>query len=138
MFGTTYSAHPIGCAAVAAYLQFCDAYNVWENVRNNADDIAQMFRKHGWFFPIRYRGYLFGLSLPRSLPNLHLRAREACFKRDVHVYTKGGTVNGNGNYVTVAPALEMPAVLIEDGIAKICEAMGEVLGNVKQEHSDDH
>jgi hypothetical protein len=84
------------------------------------------------------RGHLLGISLPRLAPDLHLRAREACLANDVHVYTKGGTVNGHGNYVTIAPALNMPDIMLEDGMARIAKALNDLLAQHQGETIDDN
>lgn len=131
MFGTSHGAHSMGCAAVAATLDYIAEHDLCASVRRNFDD---------WFYgewcaamldvPIVTRisgmGYLLGLSLttPKGDPlpieaEAYAHARTMIRDTGAIVYTKGRTMKGVGDFITIAPPFEMPPDKIREGMAMV-------------------
>lgn len=117
-WGTTYAAHSMGCAAVAATLAYLDQQNLYAWVQQKGAELQSTLEHDLADLPfvkaIRGMGYLRGIVLmdpetgkpfPAGL-EFHKRARKAIYEQDVVVYTKGQTVNGEGDFIIVAPPLQ--------------------------------
>jgi adenosylmethionine-8-amino-7-oxononanoate aminotransferase len=131
MFGTAFSAHSVGCAAVAATLQFMRDQNLYDKVQSNTSFIESLLLEH--FTPVdnvravRGLGHLWGLEFqdPKTgksfNPTLqfHLRARNAVMEEGAVVYSKGQTVDGVGDFMTIAPAYTMSQDELRLGVGRI-------------------
>jgi adenosylmethionine-8-amino-7-oxononanoate aminotransferase len=132
MFGTCYANHTTGCAAVAATLEYCYQHALFEVVRQNGEFIhkllSQAFQQPK--FQIRGRGHLWGIELRhpdatyfQPSTQFHMKARKAILDAGAIVYSKGQTVNGKGDFITLAPMYEMTHAVMEMGVEIIAEGL---------------
>lgn len=105
---TTNQNHPIGCAAGIAALG--EYERIKPNLPKFGADLQQMvtevFTDISSPLPhviISGVGSLLGLRLDPGLPGFHLAVRREALKQGIAVYTDGGTINGKGNMVLLAP-----------------------------------
>jgi adenosylmethionine-8-amino-7-oxononanoate aminotransferase len=136
MFGTAHGAHSMGCAAVAATLNYIHDNDLCAHVRRQGPIVHELLDELV-DLPIVSKcygsGYLFGLWLGTpggSCFNppleVHAMVRKAILKQGVVVYSKGGTMCGMGDFITIAPPFEMPDSMIEEAIAGVRKGLQEV------------
>lgn len=129
-FGTTYSAHTAGCAAVAATIDYLKSHNLIERVKAHENWLKQTIKElcnHPVVSDVRGTGFLWGITLkdPNSWNyfnkqvGFHAIAREEIMKLGVVVYSKGQTVYGEGDFLIIAPPFEMDLESMEYAIRKI-------------------
>jgi adenosylmethionine-8-amino-7-oxononanoate aminotransferase len=128
MFGTTYSAHTTGCAAVAATLEYLDQKYLYEHVSANSVRLRgglESLLDFPMVDQISGAGYLFGIHLKPFPPEaaFHVRARKAIFDSGAVVYSKGQTVNGQGDFLIVAPPFEISPTDLQYGIECIAKGL---------------
>jgi adenosylmethionine-8-amino-7-oxononanoate aminotransferase len=144
-WGTTYAAHSMGCAAVAATLAYMDMMKLWSWVQTKGDELQSSLEHDLADLPfvqsIRGMGYLRGISLvdpetgkpfPPAL-EFHKRARKAIYDLDVVVYTKGQTVNGAGDFIIVAPPFQVTRDEMYLAGVKMRAALKRVFERVQRE-----
>jgi len=120
MFGTTYSAHTAGCAAVEATINYINKHDLLEitgggvSLRYNYD-LKKALSRIPCVKAIRGTGFLWGIEFhnPETSepfdPKLefYAKARAAVMECGAVVYAKGGTVCGKGDFMTIAPPFEI-------------------------------
>jgi adenosylmethionine-8-amino-7-oxononanoate aminotransferase len=131
-FGTTYSAHTLGCAAIDAAMG--EIANYVPRIRS--DHLMAQANHYLASSPsvknLRGLGYLIGVELCDNrgktfAPELqmHARARKMIYDLGVVVYSKGQTVYGAGDFLIIAPPVIISDAVIEAGLAKIYTGISE-------------
>lgn len=139
MWGTTYGAHTLGCAAVAATLRYVHKHNLLDVVRGNEPrfrDIANkiLIDPHDFAVDLHCTGHLLGFRLIDPLANgdlpasieMHAKVRREALDAGVIVYSKGGTLKGSGDFIIMAPAFEMSESEFSYGVTVLAKAMRDV------------
>ena len=100
---TTNQNHPIGCVAGIAALQ------EYERIKSELPAFGRQVQQlaikqlsHAGCEVVGV-GSLLGVRLDPDLPGLHLAVRQKALANGVVVYTDGGTIDGRGNMVLLAP-----------------------------------
>lgn len=135
MFGTSHGAHSMGCAAVEATLDYIEDNELCASVSANHDhwlfgELVASMKDVPIVRRVSGMGYLLGISLAKpsgvpfhALDETHAEARKLIRDAGVIVYTKGQTMRGLGDFITIAPPFEMPQHMIRDGIDRVCSAL---------------
>lgn len=145
MWGTTYGAHTLGCAAVAAVQEYVERKGLFEIVRDHGSAFESIVRLYlvesskGAVVDVNANGFLIGFRFvdPKTGENFpasagfHARVRRAAWKRGVNFYTKGGTVKGAGDFGILAPAFEMSELVFTRGVSKLALAVQDALEEMK-------
>lgn len=119
MFGTTYSHHTLGCAAVSATLDYLRSHELINWVHLNGKKVGGTLMT--WLIneapvaEIRGDGYLWGVWLRDPVTNdpfppsygFHAKARQRIFEEGVIVYSKGQTIDGEEDFLIIAPPFEI-------------------------------
>lgn len=136
-FGTTYSAHPIGCAAVYGALEYMREKALFQRVRTQALGLSGLIEAEllpiDGVSAIRGMGYLIGVEIAPKYGNyfnpdleVHKRIREAAFREGLLIYSKGGTIEGAGDFLTIAPPFEIERAEIEEALPILKRVIHEV------------
>lgn len=137
MFGTAHGTHSMGCAAVAASIDYITDNDLCARVRNGHDYIMERLEEMVADVPIVTRlsgmGYLFGLALGtpdghmfQPILEVHALARGMIRDKGVVVYSKGQTMDGGGDFITIAPPFEIPQNAVDEAVDKIHQALTEL------------
>lgn len=136
MFGTAYSAHTAGVAAVHATLSA---------IKNLTDDLVRLTFDLGRsisnaighasipiVYTVRGKGALIGIELrgrdgATFKPQLdaHLVVRKAIAQAGAVVYSKGQTMHGAGDFITIAPPINITKLALRSGIQAIIDGLNE-------------
>lgn len=146
MFGTTYSNHTLGCAAVAGTIEYMTQRDLYSRSRMMQQQLERLAAYHlkvvRGVGQIRACGSLLGIELRNSrsgdyLPaalGFHAVARSAIADQGVSVYTKGQTMNGLGDFITIAPPVEATTDLLADGFDRIASGLLVAFDTIKEQH----
>lgn len=137
MFGTTFGAHSMGCAAVAASVDYMKRKGLFDRVQLESRLLRDYLKDALANIPIvcniRGKGFLWGVELAK--PNgqwfspelqMHKRARDKIMERNVVVYSKGQTMFDKGDFITIAPPFEMPRDVMKSAIANVADCLMEL------------
>ena len=132
MFGTTYSSHTAGCAAVEATINYINKHELLRNIRGPLSySYKEMLKETLEDIPcikeIRGTGFLWGVEFHNPEtgesfnPELefYAKARNAVMECGAVVYAKGGTVCGKGDFMTIAPPFEIMPNEFNQGLSMI-------------------
>jgi len=138
MFGTANSNHTLGCAAIAGTIEYFKDQNLYHRVRDKNQYLLELIlhnlTRHGMQYfglTVRSMGFLVGIDLVNSnygstLPaelQFHTIVRKAILDEGVVVYTKGQTVDGLGDFITIAPPADAHETMLEKGIEGIAKGL---------------
>jgi adenosylmethionine-8-amino-7-oxononanoate aminotransferase len=139
MFGTTYSAHTTGCAAVAATLEYMQHEQLFQRVRDGGEELRSLINAGLCDTPAEIVGgcgYLWGIKLPDPATGkyldpsreFHATVRRKIFDKGAVVYSKGQTVRGQGDFLTIAPPFETPINDLKYGVECIRKGIVDAYG----------
>ena len=141
MFGTTYSAHTMGCAAVEATLAYIRANDLMKKVRGDRllDKISD-YLDLPVVKDVRGTGHLIGIEFRDPATDrffdpeieFYAKARDAIMALGAVVYAKGGTVWGKGDFMTVMPPYEMDDETIDQGLSMVRQGIETAYEQVKK------
>src|SRR5262249_50560755 len=133
--GSTYTAHPLACAAALACLAEYDAGGVIENARQMGDrllvELRELAARHPCVGDVRGLGLLACLELVRDRgtkaplvpPNtdslLPLRIRRRAWDEGLHIMVRG-------SLILLAPPLIVREQHIDEGVRKLASVLGWV------------
>lgn len=135
--GTTYTAHTVSCAAGAAALRYMRDQGLVALVKTRNNELQLILQQElTSICPVVYRvrGVGFALGVELRHPGgecfepevqFHARVRKRAQELGVIVYSKGQTVEGARDYITVTPPYEMPHRDIRKGVQVLRQAIEE-------------
>ncbi len=71
-------------------------------------------------------GALYGIRLNKKIPNLHVTARKQLLEAGVNVYSDGGTVEGMGNTLLLAPPYTIAPNTFEWGVNVLTKVLASL------------
>lgn len=116
--------HPIGAAAsIAAMDEYVKASPTIARLTTDVRDMMRCIETMPHVKSVQGVGLLWGVCFDPDIAGLHLKIKQQLFDQGISVYTDGGTVNGKGNMILVAPPYTFERKDIDQVI--------DVIGNLK-------
>jgi len=115
--------HPIGAAAVVAALNEYERQSpMIIECRDRLLNLTAYLSELPHVKSVQGVGCLWGVCFNPDQPGLHLKVKKELFDQGISVYTDGGTVNGKGNMLLLAPPFSFTQ--------SDADLVGDVIGNL--------
>ncbi len=120
---TTNQNHALGCAAgIVAWAYYTNHKDLICGLAAQLQaELQQLPIGFGGVDKISGVGTLWGIQLDPTSKGLHLRIREQALQHGLTIYTDGGTVNGQGNMILLAPPYCITKDDLHNGLQKLFE-----------------
>lgn len=128
---TTNMNHPIGGAAgVAALTTYAGAVPTINRMAEwMKAEVVKLLKPHPLVDLVIGEGCLYGIRLNYNVPDLHKQVKIEAFDQELVIYTEGGTVNGKGNFILLAPPYSMTLDKLEKNLRKLLVVLDSVLSS---------
>lgn len=123
--------HPVGCGVALTTQSLYRQAKMGGCIgalMDHLDQKAPELRKATGISAVTGLGLLRGIHLDPTVPGLHMVARAALRKRGIMAYTEGGTVEGQGNFILLAPPYCTMVSELDSVLDTVTEVISELPG----------